>query len=522
MLKTIRTRLVLGFIALSLAAVTLTGALSLALVGRLVQRQQDGYLLSNAEVLAGQAQALMRPFARPDRLQQFAHTAAFMSDIRVQVYDRNKRLLADSGSDVRLGYVWLPSNSVELGGDQPRALVLPIPPGREPLAELRRRVEGLRGDLTVLRREGGLLGSWIAFETLEEAEEEQAAPSEADRTTLLYPIGSPSAPDGYVQLSRGKEVQQEALTGVRNAFLLAAVIAAGLTALVGLVMGRRMTSPIERLTVAAQQMGEGDLSVRAPELGGEELRGLAVQFNRMASRLHDSFEELKRERDVLKRFIADASHELRTPLTALKTFNELMQREPDDHQMRTDFLHESQQQIQRMEWITHNLLSLSRLEAGLEQFDRRPLQISDLVEAALTPLRSRAEDKGVTLRVALSQDFEMEGDPGALEIALGNVLQNAIAWTPAGKAVEIGVTRQDGRVQIWVQDEGPGIQEEDLPHIFERFYRSRGSSPGGSGLGLAIAKATVQAHSGTVIVANTLGLGARFTIDLPAGGPSAA
>jgi signal transduction histidine kinase len=262
-------------------------------------------------------------------------------------------------------------------------------------------------------------------------------------------------------------------------------------------------------------MGRGDLSVRAPVQGRDEIAELAAQFNQMAEQLQSSFTQLQNERNALQRFIADASHELRTPVTALKNFLTLIQGPAaDDPQTREEFLSESQLQVERLEWISGNLLDLSRLDAGLVELEFADHDVGELLEAAANPFRTQAEEANVLLNVLHpDESLSLRCDAPRLEMALSNLLDNALKFTSSGGEVEIGARESAQTIQLWVRDTGIGIHPEELPHIFERFYRGRTHKAPGSGLGLAITKSLVEAQGGSLSVESELGEGARFTLE---------
>jgi signal transduction histidine kinase len=341
--------------------------------------------------------------------------------------------------------------------------------------------------------------------------------------SVLVPVGLPEQPAGFVELSAGADFSAEALETTRRAFFLAGGAAVVLAALLGWVMGRRISAPLLALTDTATRMSAGDFSVRAEVAGQDETGRLAGQFNQMAGQLQESFAQLAAERDSLRRFIADASHELRTPITALKNFNELLQgAAADDPQARAEFLAESQAQIERLEWITHNLLDLSRLDAGLAALDIHKHDLRDLIAAAAIPFRGLAAEKGIELAICTpGSPLEISADRARLEMALTNLLDNALKFTPPGGSVELGAQEQRSAekagpaARFWVRDTGPGISPDDLPHIFERFYRGRTAGRQGSGLGLSIVQSIVQAHGGSIQVESEPGAGARFIIEWP-------
>ena len=595
-LSTIRGRLVLSFILIALVAIGIVGSVSGVLVKHFVERRESAYLESNASTVAQRALSLMVPVVRPISLGDLARTAAFISDSRIRILDREQRVLADSGPPHGTDNVWVRVVATVNVGDAVVRHRVWIPVTSDPvqIARLRRSLPVLerRGEAQalVVRRRSGLWGSFIEFQDYDGpllaaiAREDEGAIDDTMRNIHVEPIGDPANPIGYVEIARSPDLSGEALETIIAPFVIAALAATLLAAVLGFVFGRRLTAPIEGLTASAVRMGSGDLAARAPSIGDGEIGELGRQFNAMAGKLESTVRDLRQERDVLRRFVADASHELRTPVTALKTFNELLltsaERDPGavvpassvdgatapvpgaaeteppaaaaagvppwrrpvaaaaalaaslgsggrrgaraiDAQTRVEFLNDSRRQIERMEWIVENLLNLSRLEAGVTGSQALRVTLGDLVRGASRRGARAAAAAGVHLVVELNPaDGALDLDSAGLEIALDNVIQNAIRYGSSGGEVLIRASDEHGWAMVRIRDRGPGIAPEDLPHIFNRFYRGKqtgaSGTADGSGLGLAIARAVVLANGGNISAGNNDdGPGATVTLHLP-------
>lgn len=342
----------------------------------------------------------------------------------------------------------------------------------------------------------------------------------ASAAAVSVPVGDPDAPEAWVWMGGWPDLAAAARATTRRAFAYAAVVASLLAVLLGLVVSRGMAAPLADLTEVAGRMTDGDLSARA-ELGRQdEIGRLAAEFNAMAGRLEDSFRALGEERDALRDFIADASHELRTPITALRAFNELLvEHAAEDPALRAEFLAESRGQLDRLEWITAQLLDLSRLDAGLVEIEREPQEASELWEAAAAPLRPRAAEAGQRIELRAPEEVWVAGDRERLVLALGNLLDNALKLSPSGATIRLGATPDAARAEagLWIDDEGPGVPVSEQERIFERFYRgeeAQARAPG-TGLGLAIVRGVARAHGGRVTLDAIEGGGSRFTLFLP-------
>jgi signal transduction histidine kinase len=544
MLRSIRWRLVASYVLITLLTVSLVGLLTLSLVRRDVRQQQVNHLQANAQTIASQALPWMGSGMQGAELAELAQTASFFVNARVRILDEQNRPLADSGPVGSVDrFLWIePELRIRFQSEDAIPHLGPIIMAFPHVDSfVVRDLPGVRyrflselppeTEITMVRRIGGPWGNRLIYSTLPYAELPviptlsvgdipESPPREGtprSQQVIIAPIGSSDRPLGFVELSGGPDFGGPALATTSRALLLAAAGATGLAAIIGLLVSRGLTAPLRGLTAAASQMSGGDLSARAPLRGRDEIGRLAGQFNHMAERLETSFAALAAERDTLRRLIADASHELRTPVTALKTFNELLQGPAaDEPSTRVEFLAESQTQLDRLERLTHNLLDLSRLDAGLTDLDLAPHSVQELVETAAGTFGPMADDKGVVLSVQEPiPQLTLRCDRARVESALCNLLDNAVKFTPPGGRVDIGVERVEESLRVWVQDDGPGINPGNLPHIFERFYRGPDSPAEGSGLGLAIVQSVVQAHGGQVSVKSKLNQGSRFVIELP-------
>ena len=239
--------------------------------------------------------------------------------------------------------------------------------------------------------------------------------------------------------------------------------------------------------------------------------------------LHD-ITEVRRLEAVRRDFVANVSHELKTPLTAIKGYVEtLLEGGLDDRENNLRFLRKIETHANRLTALITDLLSLSRIESGEAVSKREAVDVAEVLATSMTRLSPQAEKKGIRFgsRV-IETDLKILGDPEALNQIFDNLIDNGIKYTEPGGKVEISLFREDGRVIFEVQDSGVGIPDEDLPRIFERFYRvdkARSRELGGTGLGLSIVRHLTHALSGEVRVRSKPGSGSTFTVTLPAHGP---
>jgi signal transduction histidine kinase len=293
----------------------------------------------------------------------------------------------------------------------------------------------------------------------------------------------------------------------------------GGTALAALVIFRPAQARLRAVEEAARRFGEGDVSARAPEIGGDEVAAVATAFNRMAADLAARQAQLVEADRARRQLLADVSHELMTPLTAIRGYAEtlgLPQFVPasKEGQRAVKVIHEEGERIER---LVKDLLDLARFEAGGISLALENVDVDEIFERVSERHAQAAHEKGVTIDIEPhDDDIRLVGDPHRLEQAVQNLASNALRHTPPGGRIRLGASRDGDMVKLAVMDSGVGIPAQHLPHVFDRFYKAdRSRSQAGSGLGLSIVKAIVERHGGAVSVRSRPGE-TVFEITLPA------
>lgn len=315
------------------------------------------------------------------------------------------------------------------------------------------------------------------------------------------------------------------LTGVDSTLdrLVAVEVIVGLSTLVilGIVswfVVRRTLRPLNRMEADATRIAAGDLSRRVePADDRTEVGRLGIALNQMLGEIESSFTARRESENRLRQFVADASHELRTPLSSIRGYAELFRRgaseRPEDLEVT---MRRIEEEAARMGVLVDDLLLLARLDEGGPTFAEEPVDLAEIVRDACADANARAPERAITCEAPHS--VVVTGDEARLRQVAANLVGNALAHTPADSPVEIRARAVDGRGHLEVVDQGPGIPESDIAHIFDRFWRadqSRERSTGGAGLGLSIVAAIVDGHGGTVTAENVNGGGARFVVRVP-------
>jgi signal transduction histidine kinase len=561
--KSIRWRLPLSYPAIALLAALALGLVLLTTLRRYYRQQELDYLHDNARAISAAVSRLFEEDPSPATLRAQIHSYAFLSQTRVGLLDRaGLLLLADSGpppAQREVAALSLDRDFVDITGVQVTQTITTVAQAYPSVISTT-----IQKDLVIVRQPDATAVSGETLTATSSLADADLAPPDTEGADVVEivvprvdagvdePLGSRQAPStllfmsavptlygyglnaeipsdgrrsdlvirhpfydgagellGYVELSEGPAYGRQILDSVTRGWLVAGAVAVLVAAVAGWLSSRRLTRPLLALNDATTRMARGDLSIRAPLLRDDELGSLAAAFNDMAGRVQGTVE-------TLRRFVADAAHALHTPLTALRTDLELALEEADPAR-RAAVGRRAEAQVARLQRLADDLLALSRLESAAATATPQIVDLAGLVRESSELFASRAEQAGLAFHLELpAHPLLVRGRPSQLRQALGNLLDNAIKFTPAGGRVAVSLGRDGGAVTLSVRDTGIGVPPEDLPRLFQRFHRGRNAAAyPGSGLGLAIVQAVVCAHGGEV-TATSSGVGACFTVKLPA------
>lgn len=300
--------------------------------------------------------------------------------------------------------------------------------------------------------------------------------------------------------------------------LFAAIVSIGF----GYILSRSITSGVDELSRAADEVARGKLDARAQVHSGDEVEQLADSFNRMTERLQESAAKQKELEQARRDVVAAVSHDLRTPLASLRAVIEsINDGVVTDEATMHRYMVSAQSQVQSLSILVDDLFELSQLDAGVLEWTVEPSSLRDLISDTLESMNVQAAEKHVKLTGSVDPAVDpVLMNSHKMQRVLYNLIQNAIRHTPADGSVFIEARQRDNgaQVQVDVIDTGEGITESELPRVFEQFYRgdkSRSRETGGAGLGLAIAQRIVEAHHGSIWVESRRGSGSRFSFTLP-------
>jgi signal transduction histidine kinase len=355
----------------------------------------------------------------------------------------------------------------------------------------------------------------VVFDTKEElvgqpmaaGYEERGAPIVVDGQavgTLLVTTGD---------LSGQSELERRFLDAVNQAVFWAVLLVAVASLVAAALLARQLVAPLRQLTAAAEAMAGGDLSQRVEIRITDEVGELGQAFNKMAA-------DLQKAEAQRRQMTADIAHELRNPLSVIRGNLEALLDgiyPHDDEHLAP--IYEETLLLQR---LVEDLRLLSLADAGQLQLIRTDVDMGALLGGVVDSAQAMAEAKAISLHVSAPVErLVIDGDADRLRQVVGNLVSNALRYTPQGGTIALHARADGDRVKVTVSDSGQGIAPEDLPHVFDRFYRgdaARDRTSGGSGLGLAIAQALVRAHDGTIDVQSAAGQGTTFTVTLSRAG----
>ncbi len=315
-----------------------------------------------------------------------------------------------------------------------------------------------------------------------------------------------------VQVGSSLELMEEVFHSLFYIFIFGAAASLVVAGVIGFFLARKALAPVASITATARRISAENLNERIEvENRGDEIGMLASTVNEMIERLEDSFRQIKQ-------FSADASHELKTPLTILKGEMEIALRSAGDVEAMREAIRSSLEEVDRMSGIVKNLLDLTKIGVERDAAPREDVHLEMILTERYDHFKRFAMERGVSLRIVRNVQAVVEGDPLRLGQLFYNLIDNAIKYTEKGGEVELSLDIEGAEAVFRVSDTGVGIGEEDLPHIFDRFYRvdkARSREAGGAGLGLSICKEIVETYGGVISAESRPGGGTVFMVRLP-------
>lgn len=313
---------------------------------------------------------------------------------------------------------------------------------------------------------------------------------------------------GILEIIYPMSFLQGLINGVSNILLIGTFIFAILLALISIFIASRLTKPINRLAKAADNYANRIFSPVEIK-GSDEIAQLSRSFNEMGIQLQ---EYILRQ----KQFVSNVSHELRTPLTAIKGYSELLYEEVGDRPDLKKAVFHLKNESDRLYKLVNEVLTLSRIETGREEFNMNRLNFSDLVNDTVDKMLIRAQNNGVKITSDIESDVYVKGDKEKLVQVVVNLIDNAVKYSPSKSVVRLNLFKESNEVILMISDQGIGIPEKEMPKVFDRFYRAENAQRiPGTGLGLSIAKHIVEAHNGSIRLTAGIEGGTTAILSLP-------
>lgn len=470
--RSLRWRLSLSYIGLVICTTLLFGGLLLTGLRLYYSERERQYLDENGNLLGQQLADLLSKGYPPSALEEYIFLYANAMQTRIKIYDQQDDLLLDSNTL---------ASAPQTGPENQDAFPSPVPP--------------LTGDLPTSIPDGSTSID-VEIKIISFAPGQPGDPGLHSDQTVSISLENPATGEklGRLDLSEGPAYGAQILSGLIQVGAWVGVGSILLAGILGWSIGRKLATPLSKLSAAAGQMASGDLSVRVEMPQSDEIGVLAASFNHMAERVQKTV-------TVLRDFTADAAHELYTPLTALLTDLDIAL-QTANAEMDT-LLRDARSQTRNLIEMTDGLLDLSRLETQAEPV-LHSTNLTDTLNQMVEVYASRAEQAGLNLDLkSAGTRIMIQGDPLQIRRAVQNVLDNAVKFATLGSTIHVELRRNGDWYEIEVINSGIEIPLDDLPKIFDRFYRGRNtSSYKGGGLGLAIVKAIMNKHHGEVLVRN--------------------
>ncbi|MHB8065375.1 MAG: sensor histidine kinase [Ruminiclostridium sp.] len=278
----------------------------------------------------------------------------------------------------------------------------------------------------------------------------------------------------------------------------------------------RIFKKIRRLSVSAEAVIEGQYRPCDGDKEEGDIGFLTYQFNTMTERLGENVQALNNEKLFLKKLITDISHQLKTPLASLIMFNDILENDKNiSDEDKNTFILESKNQLDRMEWLIKNMLKMARLEAGVVDFEKKEALVADTLQRSINALKLTASEKEIAIKIAGDNSIKVKHDLSWTTEAFSNIIKNCIEHSEKGSEINISLEENSVFVQVVISDNGAGIPKEELPKIFDRFYKGPYSaSPTNIGIGLYITKTIIEGQDGSVYVFSQVGQGTKFIVRL--------
>jgi signal transduction histidine kinase len=496
-LGSLRTQLPVSYAGIALITTTLIGLVLIFIIWNYYHGLEEKYLNSN---LHGTANSLTRiveenDITSPEALKEYSgvfqnqsNITAFLTQSRMRVLDIEGNVIADSGSPSQSWNITIPKPN---SNDDQQRSENSTNNDERPSFSLERSEEQSGQDSEgnpppySIQANPNMFGFLLEDSLNEESKRSSVVAEEAfyDKDGNII---------GYVELSEGPGYGRRIILNVLKGWAIASLIGLIVSVTFGWIMSRKLSKPLVELEKVASEMKNGNYEIRSPVLKPDELASLSGTFNQMAAHIQKSIE-------TLRQFVSDAAHEIRTPLTSLRADLNLALSENSVKKSKP-IVKRSLEQVDRLDQLSRDLLDLSKLESRNTDIEMERINLADLLAELSEIHASAAEQAGITFLLQVpSSSLIVNGVKSQLYRAVGNLLDNAVKFTPAGGKVSLSLGELDRSALIEIEDTGIGIPADERELLFKRFHRGKNTQRyPGSGLGLAIAKAIVEKHQGEI------------------------